>query len=685
MFYSHEVLTSRKYGVATVWLVATLGPKSSLKKVNRKAILDVNVPKACETILTPEAPMALRLQSNLLVGVSRVYDQQCGYVLSDAQTTQNNIRQMLRVVSAEETDVETGRARPDQLVLEDDPAFLPDLLMDFDLSGIDVSSTSNSSVQSPHTPRTPEDAMIRGLIIPSTDTAAGADIGGFIISGDDHHLTSASKPLGGSVLSAREEDDGLLPEADFEFDAEGNLLEFTTPLAGPRQSSVGTARPVPGSDGTSSRVRREHEEGQMAGLDQLGERMDFDLPLEDDCIPLPEGEAFPTIHRSPPREEQKPPSAAPGEELEATNTAEAPMRRRPRAPRIIPLDTNQELRSREIARWNTTYAQTMAEGIQHKLHHRLAMQAKKNADFWVWGAGIGGIGRGLGAGMVAGPLRGFCGDALFEAITGVSRAPVVGRKREHDDTEPGTEDAERRVRPRSDGQHSDEIGRAGVEDMDEGFAPEMEDLDPEHPRAALSTLSSNPASSMPWNLSATRNSSLRATLPPGAATSTLGRPSSRSRYVSASPLLRHSRGDLTYLGSDLDDDDIGGPLFSDGPQGERGERHDPTTQDFEAFGPAAYVDTQTAGETQWLRSALDAEGMNFLSFVEARLEERGAGIQTEGARDGEVGFAELLPPAVNSNVVAAQGLLHVLGLATKGLLGVRQEGVGEIWVSVVGV
>ena len=105
MFYSHEstpsaihyqsntyqadvsattVLTSRKYGVATVWwvsvfcifrdinlitprrLVATLGAKSNLKKVNRKAILDVDIPKACETILAPEAPMALRLQSNLL-------------------------------------------------------------------------------------------------------------------------------------------------------------------------------------------------------------------------------------------------------------------------------------------------------------------------------------------------------------------------------------------------------------------------------------------------------------------------------------------------------------------------------------------------------------------------------------------------------------------------------------------
>jgi meiotic recombination protein REC8 len=81
------VLTSRKYGVATVWycslsmshafdasttdhsltrLVATLGSKSNLKKVSRKAILDVDVSKTCDTIIEPAAPMALRLSSNLL-------------------------------------------------------------------------------------------------------------------------------------------------------------------------------------------------------------------------------------------------------------------------------------------------------------------------------------------------------------------------------------------------------------------------------------------------------------------------------------------------------------------------------------------------------------------------------------------------------------------------------------------
>lgn len=47
-------------------LVATLGSRSNLKKVNRKAILEVDVRRTCEIIITPEAPMALRLQSNLL-------------------------------------------------------------------------------------------------------------------------------------------------------------------------------------------------------------------------------------------------------------------------------------------------------------------------------------------------------------------------------------------------------------------------------------------------------------------------------------------------------------------------------------------------------------------------------------------------------------------------------------------
>lgn len=92
-------------------LVATLGAKSSLKRINRKQILDVDVSKACQTIVDPVAPMALRLQGNLLYGVSRVYLQQCGYVLSDAQTAHNAMRMMLRTVENRGLDPEAGKAQ----------------------------------------------------------------------------------------------------------------------------------------------------------------------------------------------------------------------------------------------------------------------------------------------------------------------------------------------------------------------------------------------------------------------------------------------------------------------------------------------------------------------------------------------------------------------------------------------
>ena len=42
-------------------------------------------------------------------GVSRVYSQQCGYVLADAQSAQNNLLQLLRVTRTSELDPEAGR------------------------------------------------------------------------------------------------------------------------------------------------------------------------------------------------------------------------------------------------------------------------------------------------------------------------------------------------------------------------------------------------------------------------------------------------------------------------------------------------------------------------------------------------------------------------------------------------
>lgn len=90
--------------------MATVG-KANHRKVTRKAIQGVNVPKACEKIIEPGAPLALRLQGNLLYGVSRVFAHQCSYVLSDAEKTQSDMMTFFRVMQTSETDPKAGKAK----------------------------------------------------------------------------------------------------------------------------------------------------------------------------------------------------------------------------------------------------------------------------------------------------------------------------------------------------------------------------------------------------------------------------------------------------------------------------------------------------------------------------------------------------------------------------------------------
>ncbi|KAL8277212.1 hypothetical protein RQP46_010385 [Phenoliferia psychrophenolica] len=91
MFYSTEILTSRKDGSFGIyWLAATLGSGarggSSFKKISKKEVLACDLVKACEKLASPDEPLALRLSSNLLCGIARVYQQK--YVIHLAEVTQ---------------------------------------------------------------------------------------------------------------------------------------------------------------------------------------------------------------------------------------------------------------------------------------------------------------------------------------------------------------------------------------------------------------------------------------------------------------------------------------------------------------------------------------------------------------------------------------------------------------------
>lgn len=91
-------------------LVATVG-KGQQNRVTKKAIQDVDVPRACEKILDPGAPLALRLQGSLLYGISRVFSQQCGYVLSDAEKTQSDMMTFFRLMQTSELDPQAGKTK----------------------------------------------------------------------------------------------------------------------------------------------------------------------------------------------------------------------------------------------------------------------------------------------------------------------------------------------------------------------------------------------------------------------------------------------------------------------------------------------------------------------------------------------------------------------------------------------
>jgi meiotic recombination protein REC8, fungi type len=208
---------------------------------------------------------------------------------------------------------------------------------------------------------------------------------------------------------------------------------------------------------------------------------------------------------------------------------------------------------------------------------------------------------------------------------------------------------------------------------------------------------------MPWNLSASRHGSvrrLRNSLLGGVSSNAgglasgfeLGLPSSLarrgSRLTSASPLQgkgpRLSR--LSRISSleilSQHNQQSGGDNFDDGEVPFAGDMEE--DEAFQLYGPAAAVDTQTTAQSQWVAATLENEANNFLLFLAKEIQERQGGHEDKRADGmGTITLHELLTPTKNSNVVAAQALLHVLALATKGLIEVHQEiSFGDIMICV---
>jgi len=336
-------------------------------------------------------------------------------------------------------------------------------------------------------------------------------------------------------------------------------------------------------------------------------------------------------------------------------------------------------------------------------------QAKRNAAYWVLDQGIGGVDSDLRGDNREHPLAVFSGQALLDALLG-PQAQSASRKRARSANGNDDDDGvtSRRIRSSPPGQEGiglgvEDDGLQTMADDDRGLTLGNDEFEPEVGRHEQPPMSEH-QDSFPWNAYASskqgsRHGSIRPAMSIAGVTSSAGGragfdlvPSSmgskrvscliaespleqRRRLLRQSSVLSGSRQAQEHIGLGSADDDFGLDLdISDTALDRELAGNLPNADEFELYGPGAAVSTQQAADSQWLAATLEQEAFNFLGFLQTTIEGKQVDLDSNDDKENvTVTFEELLPPESNSEVVAAQGLLHVLSLATKGLITVRQE------------
>ncbi|KAI0363909.1 hypothetical protein BV20DRAFT_65414 [Pilatotrama ljubarskyi] len=126
MFFSPDLLERRDSGYGLLWLAATLGPKSSFRKLPKRSVLTADISQLCDLIAEPAEPLALRLSSNLMIGVARVYKVKQDIFFTDVTTCFNALKkavQELSTMSANAAQLQMGQPslRAEALTLTADP------------------------------------------------------------------------------------------------------------------------------------------------------------------------------------------------------------------------------------------------------------------------------------------------------------------------------------------------------------------------------------------------------------------------------------------------------------------------------------------------------------------------------------------------------------------------------------
>lgn len=114
MFYS-ETLLSKTGPLARVWLSANIE-----RKLSKTHILQSNLQDSVEAIITPsQAPMALRLSGQLLLGVVRIYSRKARYLLDDCNEALMKIKMAFRSSGNNDLPANQQSSNRESLLLPD--------------------------------------------------------------------------------------------------------------------------------------------------------------------------------------------------------------------------------------------------------------------------------------------------------------------------------------------------------------------------------------------------------------------------------------------------------------------------------------------------------------------------------------------------------------------------------------
>ncbi|THH21523.1 hypothetical protein EW146_g23 [Bondarzewia mesenterica] len=127
MFFTPELLARRDSGFGLLWLAATLGAKSTFKKLPKRDVMGADIAQLCDLIVQPAEPLALRLSSNLMVGVARVFKVKHEIFLGDVTACFTSLKKAVQdfnAMSAAAASLQMGQptVRADAVTLTADPA-----------------------------------------------------------------------------------------------------------------------------------------------------------------------------------------------------------------------------------------------------------------------------------------------------------------------------------------------------------------------------------------------------------------------------------------------------------------------------------------------------------------------------------------------------------------------------------